>query len=315
MALTDVEVLWNLSLGYVGEYQIEDSAVSRASKQYELCERFYDVARDKALKRHNWNEAMARAIITTDRFPPLFEYEFSFDLPSDNLRVISVGNRGVFGRPSQGDIWPWEVSGIKIFTNWAEDPSEWKSGQKYSTGSHVRLAPLAWTVGETYPELQYIKQGTNIFKATSTHVASALNQPSADDGTWTDLGKGTNAIYSAIFGHTSADATSPNVDLSNFIDSWVGDLIDQKIIYCTYIKQLTTVSSFTPELKNFIALMLASMIITPLHNDPKAKVQLINEIEQLELPNARSADSVQGKPKELFNSSYRRSRWAGRSWA
>ena len=36
----------------------------------------------------------------------------------------------------------------------------------------------------------------------------------------------------------------------------------------------------------------SDMIVTALHNDPKAKVSLLNEVETLLLPQARSMDSI-----------------------
>lgn len=303
MALAQKEVIYNLALGYVGEFQIEDTADSRESKQYGLCERFYELARDMIIMRHNWNEATERVIKLQSTTAPLFEYSFKYDIPTNNLRVVAVGNRNSWGWPSQGDIWPWEVAGSFILTNNSESPPSWATDVDYVAGQYVSITNRTWATGTAYLDGQVVQSGNTAYEVASDHTSGVL----ADDvtaGKLTSLGDITKVTYLANTTHTSATATTPQTDTT----TWTSQSGDLNIMYLTYIKQLTDTDSFGPLLKNVIAMQLASMLITPLHNDPKAKIDLLNEIERLVLPQARTMDGMQGKPKQLFSSKHRRAR-------
>lgn len=308
MALTNEEVMYNIALGYVGEYQVEDTADSRLTKQYGLCSRFYDLARDMIMTRHNWNEATERVIVIQSATAPLFEYSFKYAIPTSpkSLKIVAVGNRNSWGMPSRGDIWPWEPAGSFILTNNSEGAPSWGSGVDYIAGQYVSDTNRAWATATAYLDGQVVQSGTTAYEAASDHTSGVL----ADDvtaGKMVDIGEQTKNTYLCNTTHTSATATRPQTDTT----TWTSQSGDLNIMYLTYIKQLTDTDDFGPLLKNVIAMQLASMIITALHNDPKAKIDLVNEIERLLLPQARTTDSMQGKPKQLFSSQYRRSRGYG----
>jgi len=311
MALSDEEVLWNISLGYVGEYQIEDTADSRLSKQYGLCNRFYPLARDTMLKRHNWDEAIERVIITQDSTNPLFEYGARFSVPSDSLRIVSVSDRDTWGNPGNGDILPWEVSGDFILTNLVESAPSWQTDRRYVAGQYVVDTILAWITGTAYLINQTVSSGGSQYKAAEAHTSGTFATDLAA-GKWTLIESTTNSTYLCNTTHTSASGTRPNTQTDT--TTWTSQGDDLGILNVTYVKQLTDIDKFTPLFKNVVAMQLASMIITSLHNDPKAKTALLNEIEQLLLPQARAMDAQQGKPKKLFSSRFRRSRWSGWGW-
>ena len=313
MALTDEEDMYNQALGFVGEYQIEDTSDSRQSKQYGLCLRFYDKSRDIMLMRHNWDEATERVIILEDSTKPLFDYAAKFSIPSDKIRIISISRKGTYGQPTSADILPWEVSGDFIYTNNTESASIWQAARDYVIGEYIADSIVAWVSGTVYLANQVISFGGTSYSAVSGHTASAGNRPDVDDGTiWTNRGTISQSTYLCNVAHTSATSTRPNTQTTT--TTWTSQGDDFNLLYVTYLKQLTDIDKFTPLFKNVIAMQLASMIVTALHNDPKAKIALLNEIEQLLLPQARSMDSMQGKPKQLFSSRHVRSRRVG-GWA
>ena len=71
--------------------------------------------------------------------------------------------------------------------------------------------------------------------------------------------------YLCNVSNTSETANQPSTDAV----TWTSTGDDLAIIYVTYVKQLTDVDKFTPLFKNVVAMQLASMIVTALHNDPK----------------------------------------------
>lgn len=106
---------------------------------------------------------------------------------------------------------------------------------------------------------------------------------------------------------TSSDFTT---DLASYMTSQSADLM---VVHVEYIYDLTTISSFSPLLYNTIAYKLATKVVVAITNNPKAKVELTEELEKLILPTARSQDARQGRMRQYFDSSWIRSRSSGRT--
>lgn len=254
MAITSERLIYNKACDKVGEYYVSDDT-STSSKQYVLCERNYDDARDEVLVEHPWNEAKKRVCIAQESDHPIFGYERKFAKPSDCLRVLSVNDSsGADVSLNYAGIYPWEVEGGYILTDAGENPQSWVTSTAYYVGEFVYDADNEIT-------------------------------------------------YEVLVSHTS-DTIANDVTAGNLVSAGG----DYKVIYVEYIYQLTTVASFSPKLKNAIALKLAIKIVAALINNPKAKQALIEEYERLVLPKARSVDAMQGKPKPIFNSSWLRAR-------
>lgn len=312
MALSGTEDIYNLSLGYVGEKSVEDSATSRASKQYLLCTRYYEQARDEVMVSHLWNEAMVRVIVLQDATNPLFGYERRYSKPSAAIRVVSIDDSiGAEVLLNQQGVFAWEVEGDYILSNAGETPPSWATATEYIDGQFVSVTPDAWATSTSYIDGQYVKSGTTIYEVLADHTSDTVAND-VTSGNLISRGEGTVVTYEVLVTHTSDtvtnDITSGNISAS-------GDKVDARIVYVTYVQQLTDTSKFSPKLKQAIAMKLAIKIITSLHNDPKAKTDLIAEFENLTMPKARSIDGMQMKPRPIFSSEWIRSRSAGvRSW-
>ncbi len=71
--------------------QAIDDINSDSSEQARNCNLLYPLVRDAALRLHNWKCATQRVTLTTPDLPgPLFEYDYSFTLPEDCLRVVKL---------------------------------------------------------------------------------------------------------------------------------------------------------------------------------------------------------------------------------
>ena len=258
MALSAEEVIYNLALGDVGEYQVTEGQTT--DKQYELCSRFFDITRKEVLIAHPWNEAKLRIIIVQDATNPIFGYDRRYSKPSDNLKILSVNDSlGADLRNNARGVDAWEPEGDYILANAGETPQIWKTATSYIDGEFV-----------------------------------------TDD----------SVTYEVLVSHTSDTIT--NDVASGNIESKGGDY---RIIFVEYIFDLTDISKFSPKLKEAIAKKLASRIITGLTNDTKGKIDLINEFEQLTMPQARSVDAQEGKPIPFLSSSeWIRSRSSGTQW-
>jgi hypothetical protein len=309
MALTSEQVIWNQSLGMIGEEQIDETKTSQ--KQYVYCNRFYDIARDEVMIDHLWNEAMVNDIILQDDTDPLFGYDNRFLIPTDLLRVVSVDDcLGSDPRNNAAGIFPWEVVGDYIHSDAGEIPQTWADTIKYNANSYVSSTPANYTSGNAYVDGQYVKSGTLVYEVLNDYTATTL----AADISAGNLGAGvtgTVGTFLVVSTYTSSSTITADITAGNLTPAGV----DRNIIFVRYVKQLTDTTKFTPKLKNAIATKLAIKIVIGLSGDEKKKVDLINEFERLVMPSARSVDGAQGKPRPTSNSSWLRSRQSGtQSW-
>lgn len=139
MALSSTENIFNLALGYIGEHVIEDSSESRASKQYEICSRFIDKARDEILMRHTWDEALVQDVIKQDTFAPLFGYSYRFPVPPDSLRIVNIGDYDI----------EWKVKGGYILTDYPSSAPIWRSGNDYVAGQYIDYNDITYLVNNS----------------------------------------------------------------------------------------------------------------------------------------------------------------------
>lgn len=305
MALTSEQIIWNQSLGMIGEEQIDETKTSQ--KQYVLCDRFYDIARDEVMVSHPWNEAMVSDIILNDSTDPLFGYGKRYAEPSDSLRIISVDDSlGADPRNNAAGIFPWEVEQGFILSDAGEIPPTWATGIKYNANSFVSATPDNYTSGNTYVDGQYVKSGTLIHEVLTNYTADTV----ANDITAGDLGAGVTGnvgTWLVVSTYTSGTLITDDITAGNLTPSGV----DSHIVFVRYVFQLTDTAKFSPKLKEAIATKLAIKVSIPLKADPKTKIDLINEFERLILPSARSIDGAQGKPRSTSNSAWLRSRQSG----
>ncbi len=254
--------MYNLALGYIGEYQVTEGATS--SKQYQLCARYYTQARDETLRAHPWNEAKKRVILYEYTDEPIFGYDRKYAKPSDCLRVLSVNDsQGAdVSRKTPGTD-AWEVEGDYILSDNGATPPSWSSGKDYFDG-------------------QFFSYDSTTYEVLVTHTSDTT-------------------------GATAAAQIAVDVAAGN-IESKGGDY---RIVYVEYIWQLTDTDKYGPQLKKAIALNLASKIITGITNDTKGKAALIEEYEKLVMPQGRTIDAQEGKPRPIFSSSWIRSRQTG----
>ncbi|VEI61594.1 hypothetical protein [Serratia rubidaea] len=74
-----------------------------------LCANLYPSVRDDLLRKHPWNCAVKRVVLSPSAIVPVFGFRFQFPLPGDMVRILSIGA-------------PWEyeayrVEGNKILAN------------------------------------------------------------------------------------------------------------------------------------------------------------------------------------------------------
>lgn len=74
--------------------------------------RNYEVTRDAEIRKHVWNFAKKRAVVTVDGTAPTFGWSKRYAVPTDCLRVLQLRYDGEF----EGATIPFEVEGAYILT-------------------------------------------------------------------------------------------------------------------------------------------------------------------------------------------------------
>lgn len=83
---SEVEIC-NMALSMIGDSKI--AARSDENDRARACDLHFDDTRDDLLRAHKWNFALKRDELVQDATPE-FEWTYSYALPSDCLRVISL---------------------------------------------------------------------------------------------------------------------------------------------------------------------------------------------------------------------------------
>lgn len=97
-APTSKAAICNLALDYL--LQTNDEVVTNIDSpntQTEvICARWYDTTRRSMLRKHPWNFATKRAILTQAAGTPLFGFQFAYNLPNDFIRLNTLQDPNSF---------------------------------------------------------------------------------------------------------------------------------------------------------------------------------------------------------------------------
>lgn len=82
----------NLALDLLKEGPITDITTNPSTPTEVLCARWYDAVRRMTLRKHPWNFAITRIQLAANATAPVFGFANAYDLPSDFIRLISIGD-------------------------------------------------------------------------------------------------------------------------------------------------------------------------------------------------------------------------------
>lgn len=96
MASTD-QAISETAIANMAATSLEEHHISSLDEDTSLA-RFmasqFGFARDELLRLHPWTFARARAVLSPDEAAPAFGWTYSFELPTDCLRVLSISRSG-----------------------------------------------------------------------------------------------------------------------------------------------------------------------------------------------------------------------------
>lgn len=93
MSINSPVDICNLALDHLKEAPISDIENPITPTEV-ICARWYDQSRKALLRKHPWNFATKRAALPQLAQAPAFEYSKQFQLPSDFLRLVAIGEFG-----------------------------------------------------------------------------------------------------------------------------------------------------------------------------------------------------------------------------
>lgn len=108
----------NRALSKIGDARI--LALTDDSERARLISSLWDVVRDAELRARTWNFSVKRASLAALVSSPEFGFDYEYQLPTDCLRVLMVGE--YYPGPSMTDYrsFPeqaWQIEGRKILTD------------------------------------------------------------------------------------------------------------------------------------------------------------------------------------------------------
>lgn len=82
----------NLALDLLKEGPISDITSNPQTEIEVLCARWYDATRRAVLRKHVWNFAITRTELAANATAPVYGYANAYDLPSDFIRLLTIGD-------------------------------------------------------------------------------------------------------------------------------------------------------------------------------------------------------------------------------
>lgn len=166
--MASVVAICNVGLRLLGANTI--TAIDEGTKNADLCQDLWDDVLDAVLRDHPWNCAMERAQLSADVTGPLYEWGYSYTLPTDPycLRVLGTSN-DEYVDDNGAPMYPYVIEGRKILTDVSElyikytgritDPNDFDSLIKNAL-SKAMAKELAYPITKS---LQTLQAMTNLY--------------------------------------------------------------------------------------------------------------------------------------------------------
>ena len=123
MAITSSTDIANLALDLISSGTVQDIE-NPSNATEEILNRWYDQCRRKLLREHPWNFATKRIVLAADVNSPPFGYAAQFSVPSDFIRILSLGTSLTIDRETLLPTDGYQFEGNKIMLNgYYEDAS------------------------------------------------------------------------------------------------------------------------------------------------------------------------------------------------
>lgn len=169
--MTNAVSICSNALLMLGKEPIAD--FNEGSDRAKYCSNLYPMVRDQLLRKHFWNCAIKRVLLSPTTTPPAYGYTAQFQLPADFLRVYEVGTAARF-------ITDFQVENRMILANATALPLRyvWRNVNEDTWDAalaHVATMMMAATLA--YP----ITQSSALRDAMQQDAMRALREAKATD--------------------------------------------------------------------------------------------------------------------------------------
>lgn len=167
--MTSVVEICNSALNILGANNI--TSLTEDSKNARLCNQRYEPLRDAVFREHTWNCLVKRVQLAQDTTAPTHEYTYQYQLPSDCIRVLSLGGYHDGSSSNVDGGQKFKVEGRKILTD--EDTVYLIYSARITDPTQYDSLLIEAIVGRLAAELCYAI-------TSSTSLATALKADYAD---------------------------------------------------------------------------------------------------------------------------------------
>lgn len=152
------------------------------SDRARLAANTWPTARDYVLRRHPWNCAIRRVVLSPDVGAPAFDYAYQYELPSDWLRTLSVGYEGErpqYRQEGRKLLMHESVCRLKyLFRN--ENPATWDASLVFAM-TRVMRAIFAYPIAQSGTLEQLIEQELQLTLREARAIDGQEDEPDALD--------------------------------------------------------------------------------------------------------------------------------------
>ena len=212
--MASVVDICNLALAHLGdEATVSAISPSDGSAQSDHCVRFYPIARDICLERHDWNFARRRAVLseTANTPPDVWAYEYA--MPANVIRVLMVMDENGDEDKPRSFMQGTDANGARVI--WTNEP----------------LATLLYTHAIT----DSTKFSALFVNCLSYLLASFLAGPITKD---IKMKQGMMQIFESQLGKAAISSANANNNKASYTPDWIQQrnftsplLVDGKVTY------------------------------------------------------------------------------------
>lgn len=111
--MTSDVLIANRALTKIGAARI--TSLDDTSKSATTISSMYETVRDAELRAHRWHFAKTRAQLAALATPPLFDFAYAYQLPTDYISLMQVGGLVVYPKTDTRGL--FSIEGGKLLTN------------------------------------------------------------------------------------------------------------------------------------------------------------------------------------------------------
>lgn len=260
---TDVQIC-NMALARIGHAPDKITSLAGTDTTSVLFNLFFSVTRDELLTLHDWNFATKRAALAPNTTEPIFEFLYTYDLPSDYLRIKRT-NLEAEGYVTGAD---WRIEGNKLLSNTGPGTA------KTITGATQANPVVLTVVGHGIPD------------GASIYVESVGGMTQINDLAFTVDNPATDTLE------------LKGVDGSAYTAYTTGGTVKQLNIEVEYVASITDTTAWTPQFVDLMAQRLAAETAIRLTDNAQI-AQSAWEVYNRKLELMRHRDAVEGTPRDI----------------